>query len=103
MPEGFCVPNAMTCTNQCPTGTECATGYTCTSGTCTPRGDTGDPCTVSLVCDPCNVCTRESAASPTSFCRACCAGMGMSGFCNSCPNTACTNMNSCVALTQGNS
>ena len=79
----------MTCTNQCTTATECAAGYTCTGGTCTPRGDTGDPCTVSLVCKACNVCTRENASSALSFCRACCAGMGAGGFCNSCPNTAC--------------
>lgn len=102
MPEGFCVPNAMTCTNQCPTGTECATGYTCMGGTCTPRGDTGDPCTVSLVCDPCNVCTRESASSPASFCRICCAGNGMGGFCDACPNQGC-GTNTCAALTSGNS
>lgn len=103
MPEGFCVPNSLTCTNQCTTATECATGYTCTGGTCTPRGDTGDPCTVSLVCKSCNVCTRESAASPLSYCRACCAGMGGGGFCNACPNTTCGSTNTCAALSVGNS
>ncbi len=101
MPEGFCVPTAMTCTNQCTTATECAAGYTCTGGTCTPRGDTGDPCTVSLICKACNVCTRESATSPLSYCRACCAGMGAGGFCNACPNTTCGSTNSCVALSTG--
>lgn len=101
MPEGFCVPNAMTCTNQCTTATECATGYTCTGGTCTPRGDTGDPCTVSLVCKACNVCTRESAASPLSYCRACCAGMGQGGFCTACADSTCGSGNTCAALSSG--
>lgn len=102
-PEGFCVPNAMTCTNQCQSATECATGYTCTSGTCTPRGDTGDPCTVSLYCKACNVCTRESADTPLSFCRSCCAGNGQGGFCNACPNATCGSTNTCAALSTGNS
>ncbi|MDP2276533.1 MAG: matrixin family metalloprotease [Archangium sp.] len=102
-PEGFCVPNAMTCTNQCTSGDQCAAGYTCNGGTCTPRGDTGDPCTVSLVCKACNVCTRESSSSALSYCRSCCDGMGMGGFCNSCPNTACGSGNTCAALSTGNS
>ena len=101
MPEGFCVPNAMTCTNQCTTPSECATGYLCTGGTCTPRGNTGDACTVSLVCNGCNVCTRESAASPLSYCRGCCAGMAGGGFCNACPNAACGAAESCQPLSSG--
>ncbi len=103
LPDGFCVPNANTCTNQCTTATECASGYTCVGGTCTPRGDTGDTCTVSLVCKGCNVCTRESATATNLFCRACCAGQGLGGNCNACPNTACGSGNVCVALTTGSS
>jgi uncharacterized membrane protein YgcG len=102
MPDGFCVPNAMTCNNQCTTATDCATGYNCTGGTCVPRGDTGDPCTVSLICKSCNVCTRENASSALSFCRPCCAGMGAGGFCNSCANTACMTNYSCTGLSTGN-
>jgi len=103
LPDGFCVPNAMTCTNQCQNATQCAAGYTCTGGTCTPRGDTGDSCAVSLVCRGCNVCTRESASSDALYCRACCAGQGRGGFCNACANAACGAGNTCVALTTGNS
>lgn len=102
MPDGFCVPNANTCTNQCTSATDCATGYTCTGGTCTPRGDPGDPCTVSLVCKSCGVCTRESATTATSYCRSCCATTG-AGFCAGCPNTACGAGNTCAQLTTGNS
>lgn len=103
LPEGFCVPNALTCTNQCTTAAECATGYLCTGGTCVPRGDTGDPCTVSLTCKPCNVCTRESATSDTSFCRVCCAGQGQGGTCNNCTNAMCGANGVCAMLTSGNS
>lgn len=103
MPDGFCVPNSMTCTNQCTTAAECAAGYTCTGGTCTPRGDTGDPCTVSLFCKSCNVCTRESASSALSYCRSCCDGMGLGGPCTACPNTACGTAHTCAALQTGSS
>lgn len=103
MPEGFCVPNSMTCTNQCTTETQCAAGYTCTGGTCTPRGDVGDPCTVSLTCKACGICTRETETSAQLFCRACCAGQGQGGYCTACANTACTNGNTCVPLTAGSS
>ena len=103
MPEGFCVPNAMTCTNQCASATECATGYLCTGGTCTPRGDTGDPCTVSRICRGCNVCTQESQSSSLLFCRACCAGQGQGGFCNACPNISCGTTNTCAGLSTGSS
>ena len=102
MPEGFCVPNSLSCTNQCTTAAQCATGYTCTGGTCTPRGDTGDPCTVSLVCKSCNVCTRETASSPLSYCRACCGTTG-AGFCQGCTATSCGSTNTCAALSTGNS
>lgn len=103
LPDGYCVPTTNTCTNQCTTATQCATGYTCTGGTCTPRGDTGDPCTVSLFCKSCNVCTRESASSATSYCRACCAGQNQGGFCTACANTACGSGNTCTALSSGSS
>lgn len=103
MPEGFCVPNSNTCTNQCTTDTNCATGYTCTGGTCTPRGDTGDPCTVSLVCKACNICTLESANSTTAFCRVCCGGQGQGGTCDSCTNATCGANSMCATLTSGNS
>ncbi len=103
LPDGFCVPSSNTCTNQCTTATQCASGYTCVNGACTPRGDTGDPCTVSLTCKPCNVCTRESATAAASYCRACCAGQGQGGFCNSCPNAACGANSTCAALTAGSS
>ncbi|MFO0597727.1 MAG: matrixin family metalloprotease [Myxococcaceae bacterium] len=103
MPEGFCVPNSNTCTNQCTSATNCATGYDCTGGTCVPRGNTGDPCTVSLVCKPCNICTRESATSDTAFCRVCCGGMGQGGTCNACTNATCGANSTCATLTSGNS
>lgn len=103
LPEGICVPNSLTCTNQCNTANECATGYTCSGGTCIPRGETGDPCTVSGLCRGCNVCVRESAQSSTAFCRGCCAGQGMGGFCNACSNATCGTNNVCVALMSGNS
>ena len=99
-PEGFCVPTAV-CTNQCTSASQCATGYTCNGGTCTPRGDTGDPCSVSFICKSCNVCTRESDSSPFAFCRACCAGSGAGNRCNTCPNAACGTSSSCIALTTG--
>ncbi|MFT3707771.1 MAG: matrixin family metalloprotease [Archangium sp.] len=103
LPEGFCVPNSNNCTNQCTTPAECATGYTCTGGTCTPRGQTGDPCTVSLVCGACNICTRESATSDTAFCRVCCGGQGQGGTCNSCSNATCGANSVCAMLASGNS
>lgn len=99
LPDGFCVPTSGACTNQCTTDANCATGYTCASGACTPRGASGDPCTVSGYCQGCNVCTRESADSPTAYCRPCCAGSGQGGFCNACTNTACATGNTCTALT----
>lgn len=102
-PEGFCVPDAMTCTNQCTTAAQCASGYTCIGGTCTPRGGLGDPCTISLFCGSCMVCTRESAATPLSFCRSCCAGSGLGGYCTACPNSSCGSSSTCAGLATGNS
>jgi hypothetical protein len=104
-PEGFCVPTSNMCTNQCTSATQCATGYTCTGGTCTPRGDPGDPCTVSLVCKSCSVCTLESANGPTAFCRACCAGQGLGGAnnaCNACTSATCGTTAMCATLTGTN-
>ncbi len=99
LPDGFCVPTSGTCTNQCTTDANCATGYTCSGGSCVPRGAPGDPCTVSGVCQSCNVCTRETADSPTAYCRPCCAGSGQGGFCNACANTTCATGNICAPLT----
>jgi Matrixin len=101
MPEGFCVPNAMTCVNQCQTAAQCAAGYTCSNGTCTPRGETGDDCSVSNFCKPCSVCTREAETSMVAFCRACCQGQGAGGFCTACANTACMANSSCQTLQTG--
>ncbi|MFZ5443113.1 MAG: matrixin family metalloprotease [Myxococcota bacterium] len=100
-PDGICVPTSMTCTNQCTTSTQCATGYTCNGGTCTPRGDLGDPCNPSFVCKSCNVCTRESEQTTAYYCRACCAGQGQGGFCNACANTACGTGTTCTPLLSG--
>lgn len=98
MPDGFCVPTSNTCTNQCTADANCATGYTCVGGTCVPRGAAGDPCTVSGVCQQCNVCTRETADNVTSFCRPCCGGGGQGGFCNACSATSCATGNTCTTL-----
>lgn len=84
----FCLPDTI-CSNQCTAATvatDCAPGYICQSGRCTPTGATGDRCEASGFCQPCNTCVADSANPNSSFCRACCNDQGA---CASCTSTTC--------------
>jgi hypothetical protein len=84
----FCLPDT-TCTNQCTAATvaaDCAPGYACQGGRCTPTGATGDRCEASRWCQGCNVCVEDGANPGQAFCRACCSNAGQ---CASCTATTC--------------
>ena len=84
----FCIPNGA-CTNQCTVSTvaaDCAPGYACMGGTCTPTGALGDRCDASGFCQACGSCTADIANPNLAYCRACCNGLGS---CASCTSTTC--------------
>lgn len=89
-PSGsFCQP-ATTCTNQCTVATaaaDCAPGYACQGGTCTPTGALGDRCEVSGFCQPCSACVVDENDPNISFCRGCCNGA--SPLCAGCTAITC--------------
>lgn len=90
---GFCVPTTA-CTNQCTTAnvaTNCAPGYGCVNGTCTPTGNTGDRCEVSDFCRSCNACALDENNPNIAFCRACCNNG--SPLCTGCTATTCSPVN----------
>lgn len=97
-PAGYCVPTANTCTNQCTTNANCPSKYDCSNGACIPQGNPGDPCQVSLYCDGCNVCVRESETSTNAFCRTCCDSASTTGACDSCANGPCSTDQVCAQL-----
>ncbi len=84
----FCVPTGA-CTNQCTVATvaaDCAPGYACQGGTCTPTGALGDRCEASGFCQACGTCVADTANPNIAFCRACCNGLGA---CAGCTSTTC--------------
>ncbi|MBE2248421.1 MAG: matrixin family metalloprotease [Myxococcus sp.] len=86
--SAFCVPTTA-CTNQCTPATvqtDCAPGYGCVGGTCTPTGAPGDRCDVSSFCAMCGVCTLDDTDPNLAFCRTCCNGLGE---CMGCTSTTC--------------
>jgi hypothetical protein len=85
----FCVPTTA-CTNQCTPATvqtDCAPGYGCVGGTCTPTGAPGDRCDASNYCAMCGVCIVDDMDPNVSFCRSCCNGLG--ARCTGCTSTTC--------------
>lgn len=101
----YCFPSAGACTNQCTTAnaaTNCAPGYECRSGTCTPTGKTGDRCEVSEICDPCHACATDETNPQIAFCRACCNGGAP--ICTGCSSTTCAmvggQMTTCLPIPQ---
>lgn len=102
----YCFPTAG-CTSQCTAAnvsTNCAPGYACTGGTCTPTGATGDRCEVSEICANCNACATDDANPQIAFCRACCNGGAP--LCMGCSSTTCSPVGGaptmCLSIPQRN-
>ena len=100
--SAFCAPTTA-CTNQCTPATvqtDCAPGYGCVGGTCTPTGAPGDRCDVSNFCAMCGVCIIDNMDPNLSFCRSCCNGLGPE--CMGCTSTTCAPVGglptSCVGI-----
>ncbi len=86
----YCFPTSA-CTNQCTmanVATNCAPGYSCVSGTCTPTGNTGDRCEVSDFCKSCSACATDEVNASIAFCRACCNNGAP--LCTGCSTTTCS-------------
>ena len=96
--SSYCVPTT-TCTNQCTTAGNCAPGYACQGGTCTPTGAPGDRCEVSNFCQNCGACVTDSNDPNTAFCRACCNGA--STLCTGCTATTCAAVSGTPTLCSG--
>ncbi len=89
LPEGkFCIPSTQ-CKNQCTSGAECTIGFSCKDTACTPTGNAGDRCEISLWCKACNTCVRDAIDPQIGFCRSCCGGGSGDGLCKGCPNNNC--------------
>ncbi|MCA2977612.1 MAG: matrixin family metalloprotease, partial [Myxococcaceae bacterium] len=86
--QSVCVP-MNGCSNQCTAATvaqDCAPGYACQGGQCTPTGNPGDRCEVSDVCNQCSFCIPDSQDPSIGFCRSCCNTLGQ---CQGCAQTTC--------------
>jgi hypothetical protein len=85
----YCIPTAA-CTNQCTAqnvAMNCAPGYGCTNGTCTPLGMLGARCEISSVCPNCAACATDDTNPQIAFCRACCNDG--QPVCAGCSSTTC--------------